>query len=165
MRNVLIPTDFSPASLLLADKAIAALNDQNINIVLFHAFEKPCTSDDVLGNSRRLPYVHLLTDEFRSACKRLKATHARKVQNIHIRHLYGSTTPLFRNFIDANDIDTIVCLEGFEFVPVTKESVNPLRMFNKSGITLITKLERKQVFVPVEKEEQPLSDMVAVLIN
>ncbi|RYF94332.1 MAG: hypothetical protein EOO00_05435, partial [Chitinophagaceae bacterium] len=129
MRNVLIPTDFSIDSLQLVERTVAALNDQTVNIILFHAFDMTCSAPDRLGNGTRIPYAHLLTDEFRNACKRIKTSNARTVQNIHIRHLYGCTVQVFRNFVDANDIDMIICPDHFIFNEVTPQSVNPVKMF------------------------------------
>ncbi len=162
MRNVLIPTDFSIESLNLVERAVAALDDQTANIILFHAFDMNINAPDRLGNGTRVPYAHLLTDEFRNACKRIKTSNARVVQNIHVRHLYGSTVPLFRNFIDANDIDMIVCPDHFVFNPVTAQSVNPVKLFKKSGIPVITELARRRTVV---HSAAPLAEAVAVLIN
>lgn len=162
MRNVLIPTDFSTASLEKVSQVIHAMDDQPMNIILFHAFEKTCTGPDLLGNSKRLPYADLLTDDFRNACRRIKTSHARKINSIYVRHMYGSTVPLFRNFIDAHDVDVIACPDGYEYNPVTRESVNPANMFKKSGITLLTAFSRKPAYVV---EDAPLSSMVAALVN
>jgi len=162
MRNVLIPTDFSIDSLQLVERTVAAFKDQSMNIILFHAFDLNCQAPDRLGNSTRIPYAHLLTDEFRNACKRIKTANARTVQNIHIRHLYGSTVAVFRNFIDANDIDMIICPDHFVFNAVTPQSINPVKLFKKCGIPVITELARKRTVV---QTAAPLAEAVAVLIN
>lgn len=162
MRNVLIPTDFSINSLQLVERTIAALDDQTANIILFHAFDMTCNAPDRLGNGTRIPYAHLLTDEFRNACKRIKTSNARVIQNINIRHMYGTTVAMFRNFIDANDIDMIICPDHFIFNAVTAQSVNPVKLFRKSGIPVITELARKRTVV---HSAAPLAEAVAVLIN
>lgn len=162
MRNVLVPTDFSIDSLQLVERTIAALNDQTMNVILFHAFDMTCNAPDRLGNGTRIPYAHLLTDEFRNACRRIKTANARTVQNIHIRHFYGSTAPVFRNFIDANDIDLIICPAHFKFNLVTPQSIDPVKLFKRSGVPVITELARKRTVV---HSAAPLADVVAVLIN
>lgn len=162
MRNVLIPTDFSIASLQLVERTVAVLDDQTANIILFHAFDMTSNAPDKLGNGTRVPYAHLLTDEFRNACKRIKTANPKVIQNIHVRHLYGTTVPVFRNFIDANDIDMIICPDHFVFKPVTQQSVNPVKLFKKSGIPVITELARKRTVVHTAA---PLAEAVAVLIN
>ncbi|ODT93247.1 MAG: hypothetical protein ABS85_06475 [Sphingobacteriales bacterium SCN 48-20] len=162
MRNVLIPTDFSIESLQLVERAVAALDDQSMNIILFHAFDIPSHAPDMLGSSRRVPYAHLLTDEFRNACRRIKTSNARTVQNIHIRHFYGNTVAVFRNYIDAHDIDMIICPEPFVFRAVSDQSVNPESLFRKSGIPVLTTLAKRRTVI---QSAAPLAEAVAVLIN
>lgn len=162
MRNVLIPTDFSIESLRVAEQALEALNDQTMTITLFHAFDINGFAPDMLGASRRLPYAHLLTDAFRNACKRLKDAHPQILQGIHFRHMYGNTTAVFRNFIDAHDIDMIVSPDNYAFSPITPQSVDPRSLFEKAGIPLLSNLRRKRTVV---YSAAPLAETAAILIN
>lgn len=162
MRNVLIPTDFSIESLRLAEQALEALDDQTMTITLFHAFDISGFAPDMLGSSRRLPYGHLLTDAFRIACKRLKENYPQVLQGIHIRHMYGNNNAVFRNFIDAHDIDMIVCPDNYVFTTVTPQSINPIYLFEKSGTPLLSNLRRKRTVV---YSAAPLAETAAILIN
>lgn len=163
MRNVLIPTDFTLQSLQLAQKALDALDHQPTNIILFHAFDINMQSPELLGSSRRLPYAEVLTDEFRNGCRRLKTTYSKFLKEVNIRHMYGSTVPVFRNFVDANDIDLIICPNDFVFSKVTESSVNPDKMFRKSGVPVLHPVTRKTTFV--QPVEGPLAQTMAVLIR
>lgn len=145
MRNVLIPTDYSLASLELVEKTVQNLQDQNLNIILFHAFEIPFFASDIVGNNGKLPYRDIVTDAFRNGCKRLKEQHPKAIQSILLRHLYGNTSAVFHNFCDANDIDLIVFPEGFVFNPVHPQSVNPAPLFKKAGVPLL------KSFTPAKK--------------
>jgi len=162
MRNVLIPTDFSIESLRLAEQALEALDDQTMTITLFHAFDISGFAPDMLGSSRRLPYGHLLTETFRLACKRLKDAHPQVLQGIHVRHMYGNNNSVFRNFIDAYDIDMIVCPDNYAFNAVTAQSVNPVTFFEKAGVPLLSNLRRKRTVV---YSAAPLAETAAILIN
>jgi hypothetical protein len=145
MRNVLIPTDYSLASLELVEKTVQSLQHQNLNIILFHAFEIPFFASDIVGNNGKLPYRDIITDAFRNGCKRLKEQYPRSIQSILLRHLYGNTSAVFHNFCDANDIDLIVFPEHYVFRPVHPQSVNPASMFRKSGLPLL------KTFTPAKK--------------
>ncbi|MFT3932445.1 MAG: universal stress protein [Chitinophagaceae bacterium] len=149
MTNILIPTDFSPASLHLAEQAILALEGSRLNIVLFHAFELPDSAFDLVGPSRKKPYYDLLTDAFRQSCKQLKEQHTRTVQKIGFKCMEGNSASLFRNFVDANDIDIIICPVYYEFVPVHKQSIDPRPFFKKSGVRILSDLNprRKEIIV------------------
>ncbi|WP_276481747.1 universal stress protein [Paraflavitalea pollutisoli] len=145
MRNVLIPTDFSVASIELVDKTAQTLEGESLNIILFHAFEIPFFVSDVFDLRGKLPYAELVTEPFRNACKRAKLQYPKTIRSIVIRHQYGSTAAVFRNFVDANDIDLIVCPDFFVFQSVHTGSVNPVAMFQKGGVPMMKefKLKRK----------------------
>lgn len=162
MRNVLIPTDFSVDSLYWVEQTLQALDDQPISINLFHAFDSNITAPDALAQSRRVPYAHLLTDEFRNACKRLKDKYPKILKGIHFRHMYGNTSNLFRNFLDAHDIDMIVAPTHFRWQPVAPGSIDVTPFFAKAGIPVMTEIARKRKVV---YSAAPLAETVAVLIN
>lgn len=144
MANVLIPTDFTQHSLQLAAQALESLNVSPVNIVLFHAFEQPQTEFGLLAPARPRPFANLVTEDLRQACKQFKDKHHQKVQKIYFRFLEGETAPLFRNFIDANEIDLIYCPENYMPVKVNKHSIDPRPLFKKAGVPVIKEAERRQ---------------------
>jgi hypothetical protein len=148
MRNVLIPTDFSVASLAMVEKTARTLEGESLNMILFHAFEIPASETEMLDIRNKLPYQDLVTEAFRNACKRIKMQQGKTIRSIAIRHLYGSTAAVFRNFVDANDIDLIVIPEGYVFQAVHPGSVNPEGMFRKASVPLLT------AFKPVQKPKE-----------
>lgn len=147
MINMLIPTDFSAASLQLAEQAIQSLETRTVNIILFHAFELPSSEFELLAPARKKPYADLVTDHFRQACKQLKDQYPKAVQKICFKFMEGSGAPLFRNFADANEIDLIVCPDHYQYISIHKLSVDPRPLFKKSGIKVIRDFSqrRKQV--------------------
>lgn len=142
---------------------MAALDTQPTNIFLFHALEINTNASEVLGTNRRPPFAHLLTDEFRNSCKRIKSTWPRVIHHIQIKHFFGSTVAAFRNFIDANDIDMIICPEDFLFQKVTTQSINPEKLFRKSGIPVLNPVVRRTTIIP--KSMEPMAQAVAMLIK
>lgn len=155
MRNVLIPTDYSLASLELVEKTVQSLQHQHLNIILFHAFEIPFYASDIVGNGGKLPYRDIVTDAFRNGCKRLKEQYPKGIQSILLRHLFGNTAAVFHNFVDANEIDLIVFPDGFVFTPVHPQSVNPAPLFRKAGVPLL------KTFTPVKKMQPVTSTATA----
>ena len=137
MTNVLIPTDFSVASVFQIEKAVDAIGVKPFHAILFHAFQIPTLNNDLHGNTRPVPYINLLDDSFRMACRQVKQQYSRQVKSIVIKHMYGSTAAVFRNFIDANDIDIIYLPEDYFFTAVHPDSVNPVPMFKRSGTPVL----------------------------
>jgi hypothetical protein len=137
MTNILVPTDFTPASLKMAENALKIGNYDKCNLVLFHAFQMPDSPYDILGACYRDPSCELITEQFRLACKQLKDEYAKKVNGIYVRCLTGSTRAVFRNFAEANDIDLIYCPEEYVFRPAHTRSVDPCYLFKKCGIPML----------------------------
>jgi len=137
MTNILIPTDFTTASLQLAEKAITALDIKNAHIILFHAFELPTSEYELLSPGRQKPYAALMTDNFRQWCKQFKDQHSKAVSKIYFKFMEGSSSRLFRNFVDTNQIDLIICPDEYQYIPAHKLSVDPRPLFRKSGIKVI----------------------------
>lgn len=136
MTNILVPTEFTPASLKMAESALKNGSYEKCNLVLFHAFEPP-SPFDLLGAPYRDPSCELMTEAFRQACKQLKDDHAKKINKIMVRCMTGNTRPLFRNFAEAHDIDLIYCPEDYFFKPVHARSVDPLYLFKHCGIPVL----------------------------
>lgn len=137
MTNILIPTDFTTASLQLAVQAIQALDSKNTGIILFHAFEMPSSEFELLAPNRPKPYAGQFTDAFRQECKQLKDQYPEAIQKICFKWMEGSGAGLFRNFIDANEIDVIYCPDHYQYKPIHKLSVDPRPLFKKSGIRVL----------------------------
>jgi len=137
MTNILIPTDFTASSLQLAVQAIQSLDARNANIILFHAFEMPSSEFELLAPHRQKPYAGLFTDTFRQECKQLKDQYPKAIQKICFKCMEGSGAGLFRNFIDANEIDLIYCPDHYQYKPIHKLSVDPRPLFKKSGIRVL----------------------------
>lgn len=134
MTNMLVPTDFTPASLKMAETALKMSSFEKCNLILFHAFDVPASPFDVLATAYRDPSCELLNEPFRQACKQLKDEYAKKVNKIVVRCLTGNTRAVFRNFAEANDIDLIYCPESYVFKPVHARSVDPGYLFEKCSI-------------------------------
>ena len=151
--NLLVPTDFTPGSLKLAENAVRHENDNRFNIILFHAFELPSSPFDLLANDACDPSASLLTEEFRQACKQLKNQYPRQIGKIMVKCMHGHTNALFHNFIDANDIDLIGCPEEYVFVRIHKRSLDPRPLFRNCGIPVLrSAIRRREPVFGIERE-------------
>jgi hypothetical protein len=137
MNNVLIPTDFSPASVKLAEQALQHTQGRQVNIIFFHAFTLPFYTLDLFGSGTDEPHLEVMNDTFRQACKQLKDEHPKAIGRIFFKSMRGNTAAIFRNFADANAIDMIYCPAEYVFRPVHRRSVDPVPLFRKSGISLV----------------------------
>ena len=152
MTNVLIPSDFSTASMKMAEQAVQLLNRQ-VNIIFFHAFEMPFYHQDLIRTERQ-PWQDLLHDDFRQGCRHLKTQYSWLINNISFKYMQGDSNALFRNWIEANEIDMIVCPADYVFTRVHSRSVNPVPLFRKSGLPLLQELNPVRKLVRGKKQEE-----------
>lgn len=117
----------------------------------------PITEFELLDASRRKPYADAMNDAFRQACKQLKDQNLKAVQKVFFKYMEGGTARLFRNFVDANEIDLIVCPDDYTFTKIHPLSVDPRPLFRKSGVRVVRELtpRRKEVVVNVSAVNIP----------
>lgn len=142
MTNVLIPTDFSLQSLDVI-LPIARQVDEKLNIFMFHAFDMPDSLADAMRRTGIRGHHNLVTEELRLKCRQVKAL-CPNVSNISFKLMFGTTVVAFQNFAEANNIQLIIYPEGYKFMPVVRESVNPDRMFLKSMIVVMREIRPMQ---------------------
>ena len=135
MTTLLVPTDFSAASLKLAEQAVKVLN-REVNIILFHAFDMPFYYTDLIRPDRQ-PWQDLLNDDLRLACKQLKDRNPWLINCISLRFMQGNSNALFRNWAEANEIDMIACPNNYTHTKIHSRSLNPLPFFKKSRLTIL----------------------------
>lgn len=143
MTNVLIPTDFTANSLSWAAQAIKTEGCPKCNVILFHAFDLPSDPYDLLRGTAKDPAAEMMTEAFRQACKQLKDEHSDRIGKIIVRCMRGSTRWLFRNFVEANDVDMIYCPDNYVFVPIHSLSVNPTQLFKKCGVPVMKTIKKR----------------------
>jgi hypothetical protein len=137
MKTILIPTDFTSASLQTIEETIRYFRPEPVNIILFHAFEMPGSMQDVVGADNK-PHLQVMSERFRRGCKRIKDKYGSVVYNIGFRHMYGSTVRVFKNYLQFNKVDLIVYPSNQLLQPVHKKSVSPDQMIKKCGYTVIS---------------------------
>ncbi len=155
MKNVLVPTDFTDRSLQLVNKTAEALDGEKFNVILFHAFNLPDDIMDLMFLGREKMYRGLVTDDFRSQCKKLKNMYFDTINSICVKYMYGNTVRVFKNFADANNIDLIVCPEDLQLFTPHKHSIHPVFSFKKSGLKIMSSFEAvhpKAAVTIVDKE-------------
>lgn len=160
MTNILIPTDFTPISLKMAEKAVKTLN-RKVNIVLFHAFELPFYYQDMVRPDRQ-PWQNLLNDGLRQACRQLKEQYPGLVNKISFLYMQGNTPALFRNLMEANEIDIIVYPAGYTYTKIHAQSQNPAPFFRKSRIPLLQEFYSREPKIVLVDPSSRKADYAAV---
>jgi len=137
MKTLLIPTDFKLESLNSIPELVERFYPNKINIVLVHMMQITDCIQELLMLSRRSTEYRHISQEFYDACTSLKQEHEGVVSNIRIDFFYGSTVAVFKNFLEANDVDVIVLLNNYDYKLLNKNSLEPSLLVNRSGKEVI----------------------------
>lgn len=158
MKNILIPTDFSNDSFQLIGRAAETLSNEKFNVILFHAFDIPSDLGSLMFLGRDKIYTNLVTDEFRSSCKKVKNLYIRNVNSISVRYMYGTSVRVFKNFADANEIDLIVLPTGLQLGLPHKYSYNPVSILRKSGVEILSSFNTLKPSVSIIRNEALIAE-------
>lgn len=164
MKNILIPTDFTIQSLQLVVNTAETLNEEELNIVLFHAFDPPADLMDLMFLKRNPLYEGLMNEGFRRECRRLKMKYSTVIGSITFKHFYGNTKPAFKNFVRANAINLVVWPNEYFMYTGYRYSVNPERLIKSCGVEILSEFETQNdvlvnsTFIYVKKEMESLAN-------
>ena len=157
MKTILIPTDFTSASLQLIEESILFLQPVPVNILLFHAFEMPTSMQDITGFDNK-PHLQVMNEPFRKGCKRIKAKYPLNVYNILFRHMYGNTVSVFKHYLRFNKVDGIVYPESCILQAVHHRSVHPGKMIKKSRYPIIVPVLPDLTYI--KQDHKPLTSLI-----
>jgi len=145
MKTILIPTDFSAASLQLIEETIRFFRPEPVDIVLFHAFTMPSSMQDIATSADK-PHLQVMNEHFRKGCKRIKDRHHQHVQNICFRYMYGDTKAVFRQYLAFNKIDQIVYPSTLVLQSVHARSIHPGKLVKNCGTPVIPSIVPEYIF-------------------
>jgi hypothetical protein len=136
--NILIPTDFSLDSL----KAIPALiqqhsEGQKLKITLVNFLGLSDSITDMLMLSRRNREYELVTQVFLDECTRLSRQYSEQIEQIQTEFFYGTTVAMFKNYLEAREIDRVARLKDHAYALLTPMSYEPGTLLERSCAKVI----------------------------
>ena len=135
--NILIPTDFSLASLNAIIGLVKKHPEERFNISLVHFFKLSDSESELLMLARRSrEYTHI-SQEFEDQLNDIRKNFPQQIERVHAEFFYGNTVAIFKNYLEARNIETIVCLDCHNYNQLTKNSLDPQMLVKRSGCKLI----------------------------
>lgn len=136
MKNILIPTDFSINSLDCVPSLCAQFEGQELTICFIHLFKLSDSINELLLLGRRNKEYEHVSDSFYSECEKLKKQHP-EIQSIKIDFFYGSTLGQFKNYLAANEIDSILHPADCSISKLNKTSIDPSILTDRCDTPLL----------------------------
>lgn len=135
--NILIPTDFSLASLTAVNNLLQKQPDQKFNIVMVHFMQLSDSISELLMLSRRATEYQHVNSDFEQHINVLRSQRKDQLITLGYEFFYGSTVAVFKNYLEAKEIDSIGMLHGHIYKKLTNYSIDPAILVQKSNYPVI----------------------------
>lgn len=133
MKTLLVPTDFKLQSLNCIPELIEDFYPAKLNIILVHMMQITDDIQELLMLSRRSAEYQHISQSFYNTCASLKRNYSESIHDISIEFFYGSTVVVFKNFLEANQVDAVVLLKNYQYKLLNKNSIEPALLVNRCG--------------------------------
>ncbi|QKJ29642.1 hypothetical protein HQ865_07705 [Mucilaginibacter mali] len=137
-KNILIPTDFSLATLNCVSGFLDKNPGQKFRVTMVHFLQLSDSISELLMLSRRNRDYQHIGSEFEAEIDKLRKGYASQLESLHAEFFYGNTIAVFKNFLDHLEIDAILMLHGHTYAKLTENSVDPQLMVQRSGCLVHT---------------------------
>lgn len=138
MKTLLIPTDFQLETTHGVPQLVHRFHPQKLNILLVHMVGVTDAMGELLMLSRRSAENRFISDEFYRSCHNLRKSYTDSVHDIRIEFFYGNTMAAFKNYLNANNVDTIVTLKDLDYELLTEKSLDPDAFIHRCGRNILT---------------------------
>lgn len=157
-KSILIPTDFSLATLNCVSGFLDKNPDQKFEVTMVHFLQLSDSISELLMLSRRNREYQHISNEFEEAMDKLRKKYASQLTTLHAEFFYGSTVAVFKNFLEHKEIDAILMLHGHQYAKLAENSIDPYLMVERSGYPVLTisapvKTARVEKAIRVSKQE------------
>lgn len=150
MKTLLIPTDLDVQSLNSIPSLVKQFNPEKLNIILVHMMKITDSITDLLMLPRRSSEFQRVSQNFKAAFNKLKNQYANNINTMRIEFFYGNTVAVLSNFLEANEVDTIILLKEYDYKLNNEYSIDPT--------VLLKRCEKPKMFAdfnPIIKPEAP----------
>jgi hypothetical protein len=133
MKHILIPTDFSLRSLNIVRYAASHFQDEPLKVTMLHFLEMPDSITDFLLMPREASFFNLETPEFREGKSILLNRFADQITEIRTDFFIGESKRQFKNYLEHQQIESIVIPQVYEMRMVSKRSYDPSKLIWRTG--------------------------------
>jgi len=137
MKNILLPTDLTLASLYPVHEICRKHAGQPINIYVVHTLHMPTGIADLLFIQQRKPY-EMVSDQFTEALEMLRRKYAPALQLLSFEFLWSNTRLYLRHYMESRGIGSIYMLEDHPYRHRLPQSTPLLPVLHKCHSPIIS---------------------------
>ena len=161
MKTILVPTDFNASALNCIPQLCSNMKGTPINIIFVHLFRLSDSITDLLMLSRRSREFEYVSADFHKGCNELKQQWP-EIKSFSIDFFYGTTLGMFRNFLEANEVDCILHPDFCSCQKLNKMSIDPSALIARCGLPVLTLLKKYEAPLPQPVQVQEEENLLAV---
>lgn len=136
IHKILIPTDFSIASLNLVKEAVEQSSDQKLDIILVYGVHLSSSISELLFFSKPKLLATLQSREFADACSLLKNKYLTKVRTIYPDLLMSNNAGYMKQYLEQEKIDQVYIPAHYKLVVPDKKYFDPSVALSKASTGL-----------------------------
>ncbi|WP_207429468.1 hypothetical protein [Pedobacter sp. SYSU D00535] len=137
MQTILIPTDFKPAALQCIPALCDRLAGKGINLIFMHLFKLSSSESELMMLSRRNREFENISDEFHQSIRLIRQKYP-QIKNVKLDFFYGSTVSMFKNYLEAHEVDFILDPKDCCISPLNRASIDPTLLTKKAGLPVLS---------------------------
>jgi hypothetical protein len=174
MKKILIPTNLTLDYLNLIKYGLQIYKGETCQFILLHVIPSPESTLELLMLPREEDRLEKVNPSFTKTLERIKKSFVVEIENLIVTHIYGESPAKMKNFLEANEIDLILCPvsprnkatseEAYDFSALFKKAACPVMYVPES---LEVNKFRKIAYVLDLEDTAPLQldDMLLNLTN
>jgi hypothetical protein len=136
MKNILLPTDLTLASLYPIHEICRKQAEEPCNIYVVHTLNMPTGIADLLFIQQRKPY-EMVPDQFGEALEMLRRKYAPGLQLLSFEFLWSNTRLYLRHYMESRNIGSIYLLEDHPYRHRLPQSTPLLPVLHKCKTPMI----------------------------
>ena len=136
MKNILLPTDLTLASLYPVHEMCQRAAGHQCNIRIIHTLTTPTGIADLLFLQQRKPYDKV-SPHFMEALELLRKKYASVINILSFEFLWGSSLPYLNFYMDSRDIHYVYLLKDHTYEKGLPQSIDCLPALRKGKVPLI----------------------------
>ncbi|HTN45370.1 MAG TPA: hypothetical protein VL098_03420 [Flavipsychrobacter sp.] len=135
MNHILIPTDFSIASLSIVSAVAEEFGTAPVKITLFHLIDMPTSISELLTFRRsKSRYEQQINDEFHDACHVLQNKFANSIAELKVELAFGNSSAYIKNYLEANKVTVVAVSANTVLKKTFRESITMLPLLERTNV-------------------------------
>ena len=132
-----MPSNFNQSSFDCLPEIVKTFPDTPLKILFFHPIGLSNSITDLLLLPRGNREDNLISFSFCKQCMEIEKE-LPQIKYLKWKFFYGDTLIAFKNFLAANNIETIVIPKSYRYESICKQSLNPMLFLEKCGLPIIS---------------------------